>query len=196
MQNIFNAILNNFRLRKGLFLLLVALCTAFIVVGVITAINFDNGVLPIDLGNVAYIKFLRNGGFGSLIFGTIVANFFVYAIILLCGCKKFLLPISFVFYLYLVFSMGVIFTSVIIIYGFFATIIFLILLLAYFVLQILVLTAIMCEIIYAPHINYFRHCFSGWQSNVFVLTVLYFALSLMFCLILFLLRHYILLLVF
>lgn len=195
MQNIINAIISNFRMRKGVFVLLLAFCVAFIVLGVVSAINFDNGVLPIDLGNVAYIKFLRGGGFGGLIFATLIANLLVYAIIICCGCKKFLLPISLVFYFYLVYSMGVIFTSVIIIYGFFATIIFLILLLAYYILQLAILTAVICEIIYAPKYNYFNHCFAS-VSNVFILTVLYFVLSILFCFILFLLRNYILLLVF
>ncbi len=196
MQNIINAIVSNFRMRKGVFLVLVCCCCVCIVLGVITAINFDNGVLPIDLGNIAYIKFLRGGGFGSLIFGTIIANLVVYVVVLMCGCKKFLLPISFIFYFYLIYSMGVIFTSIIIIYGFFATIIFLILLLVYFVLQIVVLTSILCEIIYSPRVNYFRHCFCSGFSPILILSILYFALSILFCLTLFLLRNYVLLLVF
>ena len=59
MHNIINALVYNFKMRKGVFVLLLLCSVVFVVLGVVAAINFDNGVLPIDLGNVAYIKFLR-----------------------------------------------------------------------------------------------------------------------------------------
>ena len=48
--------------RKGYFLFLIIIGILAIVVGVVGAINLSGH--SIDLSNIAYIKFLKGGGFG------------------------------------------------------------------------------------------------------------------------------------
>ena len=197
MANFFRSIIQSISKRKGLFFIFIIAAIVMIVLGVIAAINYDSGVLPIDLTNIPYIKFLRgDSGFFSMILNTIIACVIVYLIIVLCCCKKYLVPIAVIFYLYLIYSMGVIFTSIILIYGFFSSLILLVLLLVYFGIQLFVFTAILCELLYINKHMYFKTCFS-WQESVLIyLSLILLITILTFCFILTFLKNYIILLLY
>ena len=183
--------------RKSLFILFIILALVMLVIGVVSAINFNTGVLPIDLGNITFIKFLRgSSGFFSLIFNTIIASIIIYTIMTLCCCKNFLIPFAIIFYLYFIYCMGVVWTSIMLIYGFFATIILLILLLAFYVCEIFILTVLLCELITISKTNYFRCCFNNQTSCVVVLSTMLLVLIVTFCLILACLKSYIILLIY
>ena len=183
--------------RKSLFILFIILALVMLVIGVVSAINFNTGVLPIDLGNITFIKFLRgSSGFFSLIFNTIIASIIIYTIMTLCCCKNFLIPFAIIFYLYFIYCMGVVWTSIMLIYGFFATIILLILLLAFYVCEIFILTTLLCELITISKTNYFRCCFNNQTSCVVVLSTMLLVLIVTFCLILACLKSYIILLIY
>lgn len=197
MKNFFSNICQSIARKKALFFIFLISAVVMLILGVVSAINFDSGVVPIDLTNLPYIRFLKgDSGFFSLILNSIISSIVVYAIILLCCCKKFLCPIAIVFYLYLIYSMGVIFTSIILIYGFFSALILLILLLVYFLLQIIIFTAILCELICIAKIGYFRSCFNWHESVLLALSLLLLVLILAFCFILMFLKTYIFLLIY
>lgn len=197
MKNIFRNIADCIARRKALFILFIVLALVMLVIGVVSAINFNTGVLPIDLGNITFIKFLRgSSGFFSLIFNTIIASIIIYAIMTLCCCKNFLIPFAVIFYLYFIYCMGVVWTSIMLIYGFFATIILLILLLAFYVCEIFILTVLLCELITISKTNYFKCCFNNQTSCVVILSTMLLVLIVTFCLILACLKSYIILLIY
>lgn len=197
MKNIFRNIADCIARRKALFILFIVLALVMLVIGVVSAINFNTGVLPIDLGNITFIKFLRgSSGFFSLIFNTMIASIIIYAIMTLCCCKNFLIPFAIIFYLYFIYCMGVVWTSIMLIYGFFATIILLILLLAFYVCEIFILTVLLCELITISKTNYFKCCFNNQTSCVVILSTMLLVLIVTFCLILACLKSYIILLIY
>ena len=197
MKNMFRNIADCIARRKALFILFIVLALVMLVIGVVSAINFNTGVLPIDLGNITFIKFLRgSSGFFSLIFNTIIASIIIYAIMTLCCCKNFLIPFAVIFYLYFIYCMGVVWTSIMLIYGFFATIILLILLLAFYVCEIFILTVLLCELITISKTNYFKCCFNNQTSCVVILSTMLLVLIVTFCLILACLKSYIILLIY
>lgn len=197
MKNMFRNIADCIARRKSLFILFIILALVMLVIGVVSAINFNTGVLPIDLGNITFIKFLRgSSGFFSLIFNTIIASIIIYAIMTLCCCKNFLIPFAVIFYLYFIYCMGVVWTSIMLIYGFFATIILLILLLAFYVCEIFILTVLLCELITISKTNYFKCCFNNQTSCVVILSTMLLVLIVTFCLILACLKSYIILLIY
>lgn len=197
MKNIFGNVIDCLIRKKAMFIVFIILAVVMLVVGVISAVNFNTGVLAIDLGNITYVKFLRgSSGFFSLIFNTIIASIIIYAIMLVCCCKKILVPIAVIFYLYFIYCMGVVFTSILLIYGFFSTIILLILLLAFYVCEIFILTILLCELITINKTNYFRNCFSNQASCAIVLSTMLLILIVSFCIILACLKKYIILLIY
>ena len=197
MKNMFRNIADCIARRKALFILFIVLALVMLVIGVVSAINFNTGVLPIDLGNITFIKFLRgSSGFFSLIFNTIIASIIIYTIMTLCCCKNFLIPFAIIFYLYFIYCMGVVWTSIMLIYGFFATIILLILLLAFYVCEIFILTVLLCELITISKTNYFKCCFNNQTSCVVILSTMLLVLIVTFCLILACLKSYIILLIY
>lgn len=183
--------------QKILFILLIIFTVCAVVLGVFSAINFDVGVLPIDLSNIVYIKYLKGDcGVGFLIFGSLLTFLIFYFIFVCCCCKKFLVPIAFVFYLYFVYSQIVVFTSIILIYGFFNTIILLFALLFYIVIQF---AFYILMILYFTSIcnqnNYFNLCFKQ-NSILTILTICNILFILIFTILLIFLKSFILLLIF
>lgn len=197
MKNMFRNIVDCISRKKAMFIVFIILALVMLVIGVVSAINFNTGVLPIDLGNITFIKFLRgSSGFFSLIFNTIIASVIIYALMVVCCCKNFLVPIAIIFYLYFIYCMGVVWTSVMLIYGFFATIILLILLLAFYACEIFILTLLLCELVNLPKTNYFRCCFNNQTSCAVILSTILLVLIVTFCLILACLKSYIILLIY
>lgn len=198
MNLFFNSILNQIRVRKGLFIVLIISTIVVIVLGVISAINLDGGVLPIDLSNIAFIKYLKGDcGVFFLIFGTILNLLLFYSLILLSCCKRFLIPFAIIFYLYFVYSQIVIFTSLILLYGFFNTLILILLLLIYILLEIVLLMLFLLFLLnYTDSFGYFKNCFSSNNSNLIILTLALIAISILFCVVLIVLKSFVILLIY
>lgn len=198
MNLFFNSILNQIRVRKGLFIVLIISTIVVIVLGVISAINLDGGVLPIDLSNIAFIRYLKGDcGVFFLIFGTILNLLLFYSLILLFCCKRFLIPFAIIFYLYFVYSQIVIFTSLILLYGFFNTLILILLLLIYILLEIVLLMLFLLFLLnYTDSFGYFKNCFSSNNSNLIILTLALIAISILFCVVLIVLKSFVILLIY
>lgn len=195
-MNIIHSVFDAIRARKGFFILLLISSVVMIVLGVISAINFDGGVLVIDLDNITFIKFLKDDcGFAFLIFGSLINIIIFYVIILACCCKRYLIPLSIIFYLYFVYSQAVIFTSTLLIYGFFNTIILLILLLIYIILNILLLMLLICLCVKNSNChNYFSTCFR--RQDIIHLSLVLLFVSIAFCIILSILKSFVILLIY
>ncbi len=197
MNNLFSNLFSPFKRNKGFAIFLIIATIVVIVLGIFSAIQFDDSVLIIDLENVTYIRYLKgDSGFGGFLFGTLISVLIFYTIILLCCSKKYLMLLAVLFYLYLVYSQFVIFTCILVIYGFFNTLIFLMLLLIYFIaLYFLFILLFLTLINLCGQTNFFRSCFNR-DSNVLILTILFILLVLLFSIILMFLRTYIILLIY
>lgn len=184
--------------KKGFFIFLVFASVAVAVFAVFSAINFDGGILDFNLSNVPYISYLRgDGGLAYLIFGMIFSAALFYVAILLCCCKSWLLPLALIFYLYRVYSHIMIFTCIILFYGFLNVLILLIFLLAFVLAELFMFILIICSLnTFTNSTNYFRSCFNKKDSCLMLATTLLVCVIVIFCLLLILLKSFVLLLVF
>lgn len=198
MKNIFYKTLMTIRQKKGLFIFMLLLSILLIVLGVIAAINFSGGVLVVDLSNIAHIQFLKEEcSFVSCMFRLMLSLLIFMLIICLCGCKPYLFPIGILFYGYLIYSQTVIFLSLILLYGFFNCVIFSLLLLIYILTLSLVFILYLMEI--SCHCNsspYFKNVCSWNNSNLWQCVICVTLITFVFCLLLTILKSFVLLLVY
>ena len=197
MGNVFNSIFYSIKAKKVLFTFLIILSLIAAVLATVSAVNLSGSVLPLDLSNIAFIKFLKGEtGFAFLLTGTLVNLLLFYGIIFLFCSKKFLFPLAIVFYLYFVYSQVMIFVSIFLIYGFFNTLVLLLFLLVYYLTTFLILSLI---VIYLSNIcgaGYFKCCINKNESNLIFLTILLLAVSLIFCVIITILKSFVILLIY
>lgn len=197
MRNFFASVLESIRIKKSLFILLCLLSIIISIFAVISAINLDGGVLPIDLSNITYIRFLSgNCGFMFLIIGSVLNLLIFYLAIFLCCSKKFLFPIAIIFYLYFVYSQVMIFTSIILIYGFFNTFILLMLLLVYLLALFFILMLIILCLTGLNGSGYFSSCFKPSECNLIYLTLLMIFVTIAFCFLETIMKSFVILLIF
>lgn len=197
-MRLFNLLFDNIRRRYGYFIFLSIITIAIIVLAVFSAINFDGGVLPIDLSNVPYIRYLKDDcSFFFLIFGNLLTLTIFIGFIIFFSWKKYLLPLSLILYLYFVYSQIVIYVSLILIYGFFNTIILIILLTIFLLIEFLLLLLILISLIDCCGANnFFSLCFNRLHSPISLLLLCLLITTLLFSIILALLRTFVILLVY
>ena len=198
MNNIFFSIKENIKIKKGYFALLLILAILSIVLGVFAAINISNGILTLDLENISYIQYLKAEiGFASLIFKLLFSLFLFFVIIYFCNLKTFLLPISILFYMYFIYSQFVVLISLILVYGFFNCIILAILLFLYIILCCFLFLLLCLDL--SKHCNchnYFQLTFNNKSSNVLFYLLSLICLTLIFCIVLTILKSFVILLVY
>ena len=71
MRNLFLNLFETIKRRKGYFLFLLLLSVLAVVLGIIGAINLSE--TSIDLSNISYIRFLKGGSYGSMIFSLLLS---------------------------------------------------------------------------------------------------------------------------
>lgn len=195
MRNLFLNLFETIKRRKGYFLFLLLLSVLAVVLGIIGAINLSE--TSIDLSNISYIRFLKGGSYGSMIFSLLLSLTIFFLAILICHIKPFLLPLGFVFYLYLIYSQTFILLSIILIYGIFNCMILFIILLIYFLLLWFIFLMLMCELVGMLKVqNYLKTCFSVKESKVLIWLIGLVVLSIIFSLILLILEKFVILLIF
>lgn len=184
--------------KKGLFLFLILFSILLIVIGVVAAINLSGSDLVVDFSHISYIKFLKNeSGFVSFVFKLLISLLIFLLIICLCGVKAYLMPVGILFYGYLVYSQVVIFVSMIMYYGIFNCLIFACLLLVYIVSISIVFALIIVEISCCCNSNNYCRTLFSWQNSCFVLFMICLLLAtFIFCLILTILKSFVLLLMY
>ena len=197
MGNFFSNLFENVRLKKGYFITLILLSLGMIVLAVVSAIKLNGSILPIDLSNIVFIRFLRGScGFMFLILGSILNLLIFYAAIVLCCCKSFLRPFAILFYLYFVYCQALIFVSLILIYGLLNAFLLLVLLLVYL---LCIFTLLMMIILCLFNVNcdgFFSTCFNPNECQLVFLSLAILLLTIAFCIIEFVLKSFVLLLVF
>lgn len=198
MNKIFGGIFDCLKRKRGYCLILILLSVVAIVLGVVAAVNFGGGIFTIDLSNIAYMRFLKgDSGFASMIFGLLLSLLVFFVVILICHWKPFLVPLGLVFYLYLVYSQAVIFMGIILIYGILNCIILAVLLLVYSVMIWAIFLLILCELLsHVNTVNYFKSCFSTNESKLLIYLIFLIVATLIFSLILTILKNYVILLIF
>ena len=186
------------RTKKTFFLILILVSITAIILGIFAGINFSGGVLVIDLSNIAYIQFLKNEcGFVSMIFKLLLSLFIFFAIIYLTSFISAFLFLSVLFYMYLIYSQTVVFISLIMIYGFFNCIILALILLIY-ILIICFLFLLLCLDL-SKHCNcqnYFNLTLNCQQSKTIIFLLGIAIVSLIFCIMLSILKSFVILLVY
>ncbi len=164
---------------------------------VVSAIKLNGSVLPIDLSNIAFIRFLRGDcGFVFLLIGSILNLLLFYFAILLCCCKKFLCPLAYLFYFYYVYSQVMIFTSIILIYGMLNALILLLLLLLFMLAVFALLILTILNLVELPSNCYFSACFNPRESCIIWIFLVLILLTVFFCVIEGILKSFVILLVF
>ena len=197
MRNFFSSILENIRLKKHICIILILLSLAAIVLAVVSAVQLNGSILPIDLSNITFIRFLRGDcGFVFLIVGAVLNLLIFYAAIVLCCCKNFLRPVAIAFYLYFVYSQAMIFSSIILIYGLLNAFLLLALLFVYLICIFALLVIIILCLFNLPCQNYFSSCFNVGECPLLFLSLAILLLTIAFCIIESVLKSFVLLLVF
>ena len=198
MNNVFSGLFDCVKRKKSYFVILIILSVVAVVLGIIAAVNFGGGIFDIDLSNIAYIRFLQDdSSFMSMMFGLTLSLLIFFVIILLCHYKAFLLPLGLLFYLYLVYSQAVIFMSIILIYGILNCIILVVLLFVYSLLVWAFFLFILCEIsCFTNNRGYFRTCFSLRNSKTIIFLIGLLTLTIIFSIVLTILKNYVILLIF
>ena len=193
-----NSIKETLLLKKNYFIFLLIFTILAICLGVFASINISGGILVVDLSNIAYIQFLKDEcGFVSMIFKLLFSLLIFFLIIYLCNIKPFLLPISILFYIYLVYSQTVVLISIIIIYGFFNCVILCLLLIFYILIVCFVFMLLCLET--NKHCNchnYFGLTLNFNTSNVLALSILLIVITLLFCVVIAILKSFVILLVY
>ena len=196
-MDVFADIKETIRRKKALFIILLLLTILMLVLGVFSAINFNGGIIPINLNNIPYINFLKEEiSFVTLIFGLVLGTAIFYAVIVSTCFNPILSLLGIVFYLYFAYAQSVLFVSIILLYGFFNVLVLLILLLVLMLLEIILLLLILTNVSYYSGKEYFKQIFSCHNKILLVLSLTLLVLILLFCLILALLKNFVILLVF
>lgn len=192
---IFGQFLNILKEHKTIVIVLLALNLGAIVLAVFAAINFSGNIVPINLNNIAYIEYLKgNYSFVSLLFASLFVAFLFISLIFLFCSKPFLFPFAWLFYLYFVYSQIFVYVSVIIIYGFFNVLILIVFLLLYLIVLFFLLMLLLVMLTYMDKTCYFKRSIKN--PNFLMLSLSILVLTLAFCLILSLLKSFVIILVY
>lgn len=184
--------------KRGYFIFLIIATLVAVILGVWIGLSSSGSWYEIDLGNIVYLKFLKNEtSFIYLIFGTILSIGIFFGIILVTSCKWFLVPIAVLFYMYMVYSQAMVFMCIIMFYGFFNCIILSLFLLVYLLALFMLFILAMLEMSLLTNCNdYFSCCFNFKKSCLVIDIILLLTLIVAFSIILLILRSYVILLVY
>lgn len=198
MRELISRIQMSIAQKKGLFIFLIFFSVCLIVLGIIAAINFSGKDFVVDLSHISYIKFLKNeSGFVSFMFKLFISVLIFMLIVCCCGIKPYLLPVGILFYGYLIYSQVVIFISIIMYYGIFNCIIFAFLLLIYILAISVVFTLLVVEIsCHCNSNNYFKTIINWQNSSCLIYFICLLLITFLFCLILTILKSFVLLLMY
>ena len=195
MMRFFYGMQNLIKRKVKLFILLISLTVISIILGVVAGLNFLDGILVIDLSNISFIQFLKDEiSFVSLFFRLSFALTIFIAIIFICNFKPFLLPLAVIFYMYLVYSQVVIIVSIILIYGFFNSVILILFLIVYTLLVFILFLFLFAEV--NSCCGSFRYFKESINISSLICLILIFALTFVFCLVLNILKSFVILLIY
>ena len=175
----------------GFMLVLVGVC---IFCAVLAGIKFSNSSLLISFSNVTTVKFLRGStGFGGMLFSNIFTISVFSVIIISSCCKKYTISIGIFFYAYYVYAQSLTLIAFILEYGIINTLVIafcmlLCMLIMMFLLLELFLICLDCQ----NETFYFKRA----TANCFFILILIIVLLILQSIVFFVLRNYIIVLVY
>ena len=198
MGNFVVKIKSSLRQYRIMLILLGLLTVLAVVLGVIFALNKPSDVYEVNLSEIAYIKFLAGkSGLMSMMFKMWLSLLIFLILIFVCGVKRFLFPLGVLFYLYLVYSQVFVIMNVVFLYGFFSCLILLMLLIIYTLINSILFMFVFVELWkIGGKPNYFRNACKPSYSLTLVYVLLIMLACALFCLVLLILKSFIILLIF
>ena len=186
-----------FKEKRAYFVWLLIFTLIAFVVGVYAGINLNNQVFSIDMSSISYINFLKGEcGLLSLVFKLFLSLTIFYTLILVCHCKKYLIPLAIIIYMYFVYTQAVVLISLIVIYGFFNSIVLFFVLLIY---EIFVIATFLISMMHMycliGNFDFFKSCFS-WQNYILWFLLFLLIWCLIFSTMLLILKSFVILLVY
>lgn len=192
-----SSIFDCIKLKKGYFVILLLLTIFAIVLAVFGAMSINGGSITLSLGNMVYIKYLNgSSGMMSMLFRLIFSLSLFFFFVFIGHWKFYLYPVGILFYLYLVYSQAVVFISIILVYGFFNCIILAVFLLLYLLFLFFIFILMMLEMSCCTNQNYFKSCFSWKRSKLLLCICILIGWSILFAVILSILKSFVILLVY
>lgn len=175
----------------GFMIVLIGVC---IFCAVMAGIKFSNSSLLISFSNVVIVKFLRGStGFGGMLFTNLFTIGVFSVIIITSCCKKYTISIGIFFYAYYVYAQTLTLIAFMLEYGIINTLVIVFcmlicLVVMLFLLLELFLICIDCQ----SDIFYFKHSFVNCLPIIVFIVLLLIAQSIIF----FVLRNYVIVLVY
>ncbi|MGN0788132.1 MAG: hypothetical protein ACI4L6_03655 [Candidatus Onthoplasma sp.] len=192
-----SSIFDCIKLKKGYFIILLLLTGVAIALAVFGAMSINGGSITLSLGNMVYIKYLNgSSGMMSMLFRLIFSLSLFFFFVFIGHWKFYLYPVGILFYLYLVYSQAVVFISIILVYGFFNCIILAVFLLLYLLFLFFIFILMMLEMSCCTNQNYFKSCFSWKRSKLLLCICILIVWSILFAVILSILKSFVILLVY
>lgn len=192
-----SSIFDCIKLKKGYFIILLLLTGVAIALAVFGAMSINGGSITLSLGNMVYIKYLNgSSGMMSMLFRLIFSLSLFFFFVFIGHWKFYLYPVGILFYLYLVYSQAVVFISIILVYGFFNCIILAVFLLLYLLFLFFIFILMMLEMSCCTNQNYFKSCFSWKRSKLLLCICILIGWSILFAVILSILKSFVILLVY
>ena len=198
MKNFFGGIKDRIKEKKGYFLLLIIALIGAIVLAIFASLSISSGSQNLDLGNIAYIKFLRgHASLVSLIFSLAFSFALFYFLILLFSCRRVLFPFAVLFFMYFAYCQVLVLIHIIMAFGFFNCILLALMLLLCDLILIFLFVIAMLEMSYhTQNGNYFKTCFSMKLSKVLFYFIAILGFVCLFSIALSILKSFVILLVF
>lgn len=198
MKNFFGGMIERIKEKKGYFLLLIIALIGAIVLAVFASLSISSGSQNLDLGNIAYIRFLRGqSSLVSLMFSLAFNLVLFYFLILMFSSRRFLFPFAVLFFMYFAYCQVLVLIHIIMVFGFFNCILLAIILLLYDLILILLFMIAMLEMAnHTQNGNYFKTCFSTNFSKVLFYFYMILIFACIFAIILSILKSFVILLVF
>ena len=196
MKYFFQDLFGCIKQKRGYFICICLLTLLAIILAIFASLNFNSD--NINLDNIAYIKYLKNYiGLMPFIFGMIFSLAIFLLVMFICSCKSMCLPLGIVFYLYLVYSQTVVYISLIKIYGFLNCLILALFLLVYLIVIFFLFALFATEIFkFCNNDSYFSECCSPKNCKMIAILILILLITVLFCLLLTLLKSFVILLVY
>ena len=184
--------------RKKFLWFLIILSVLVAVLAVVFAVNKPSDIYEVKLTNIAYIQYLAgsSGVFSTIIKMSLSLLIFL-SLILVCGARKIFFPMAVLFYLYFVYSQIFVFMNLMFYYGFANCVILLLLLIGHTVANCSLFIFILIEqTTICGRRGYFGLLFKISESSILIYLILMILLCVLFCLVLLILKSFVILLVF
>ena len=175
----------------GFIIMLTGVC---IFCAILAGVKFSKSSLLISFSNVTIVKFLRgSSGFGGMLFSNIFTTCIFSAIIVSSCCKKYTISIGVFFYAYYVYAQSLTLIAFMLEYGIINTIVIAFCMLIGMAAMLFLLLDLFAVCLECQNNNYYFKYVFGQCFPIFIMII---ALLVVQCIIFFVLRNYMIVLVY